>query len=277
MHLTDQKKQPSEDEIPMLPQIEQLKPYNRFWLLVFFTRRFVLVAVNLALCAYLIYESYSSCTTYFIASTYSIVVPRYLILPLAILSTAACLVAAIGTYINYYHLYKYLKNDGLTKWSQIAPHFDKLKNTCSYADASTACPLFEMINLTKFSGNIVSSPYSSFDHSYYFSPVYAAYRADGKSTESLLFELQDFNQQLYCGNYGKLFPDNIHVSVANLSNAMSTNNTWEALSSYLKNVHVLEKLDQAIMYTVYQDSTTNNTYVALSSIKISTQYICTLT
>ncbi|KAJ3270789.1 hypothetical protein HDV01_007408 [Terramyces sp. JEL0728] len=413
----------SEDEIPIIPQVEQLNPYNWFWLAVFFLRRFVLPAANIALCAYLIYESYSSCTTYFIASTYSLDVSRYIILPLAAFSTLVSLATTVGMYINFYHFYQCLKGVGLTKWSEIAPHFDKLKgmayeikygkrqvvlnligllfedtiqigiayykvaasrvafsiytylrvywsalelgysfsnfiavryskkwiktkslilfllfagisvilsyvipiylvlynsginvgriyiqtsnircydfpapvnnssdligifeqgkwfpivDTCSYADNAAACPLFQMVNLTRYESNAVSTPFSTFDKSYYFSPVYAAYRKDGKNTESLLFELQNYNQELYCGNYGKLFPDNIHVSVADLSNIMSPNNTWEALSSYLKNVHVLQKLDKAIMYTIYQDGNTNSTYIAVSNIKISTEYICTL-
>ncbi|KAJ3318333.1 hypothetical protein HDV06_000566 [Boothiomyces sp. JEL0866] len=151
------------------------------------------------------------------------------------------------------------------------------QDTCSYGTNSTRCPLFQMLDLSKAPAtSVVQDAPSSFTSNYYFSPVYAAYLADSRQTETLLFENQNNPTQTLCGNAGIFYPDNVHISHAHLDQLYLPNNQWESLSAYLKVPKVTNPVQSGVLYAQYNDSISGAAYFAVGQVAFQISDVCIL-
>ncbi|KAJ3270807.1 hypothetical protein HDV01_007429 [Terramyces sp. JEL0728] len=151
------------------------------------------------------------------------------------------------------------------------------QDTCSYGTNTTKCPLFKMLDLSKApASSIVTNAPTSFHSNYYFSPVYEAYLANSRLTETLLFENQDTPTSTLCGNSGIFYPDNVHITYAQLDHIYLSTNNWESLSAFLKVPKIRNGDIQGVLYAQYNDSVTGDAYFAVGKVDFQMTDICML-
>ncbi|KAJ3318332.1 hypothetical protein HDV06_000565 [Boothiomyces sp. JEL0866] len=119
---TDSRGKGNSEQRKLLP----LRRLNNIQLFIFIIRRAIFPIVDVLLSLYTAVTQYDSCTSYFIAATFSLTLPRYVFFPLALLALLVC----IGSYgIMYYHMsirYRQVRREGVTKIREILPFLSKM-------------------------------------------------------------------------------------------------------------------------------------------------------